>query len=730
MNRRILLAATALACTGLSLAGCATTPPVAATPTPPAPPVAAVAPAAPAIPVATGIFAEPSTLPYQAPPFDRIRDEDYLPGFEQAIAIKRAEVMAIASDPAAPTFANTIIALERSGQMLGRVARAFSARQGSNTNPMLDATQSKVSPLLAALDNDIMLNTALFARIRALYEARATLGLDAEQSRVLELYHDDFVRAGAQLDAPAKAQLAELNTRLSVLQTAFGQKLTAATREKAVVFDRASQLAGLSPAEVSAAADAAKARGLAGKWVIALQNTTQQPALEAMTDRAARQALFEAGWGRAESGGANDTRALIAQIAALRAEQAKLMGYPNYAAYHLGDQMAKTPEAALAFMTSLAGPTAAAERRDAAELDAVIRAKGGRSTVRPWDWDHYAAEVRRTRYGLDEAQTKPFFEARTVLEKGVFYAANKMYGITFKRRDDLPVWGPDVWVYELFEETGEPLGLAYFDYFKRDAKRGGAWMSTLVDSAGLFGTKPIITNTANLAAPAPGQPALLTPDEVRTMFHEFGHGLHGLFARGTYPRVTGTTSARDFVEFPSQFNEHWAYEPSVLANYARHWQTGAPLPAPLARKIIAAEKFNQAYATGEALAAAMLDMSWHTAGVGQTPTDAAAFEPQALKATGLATDLVPPRYRSTYFRHVFAGGYAASYYAYLWTDMLDEDAYQWFREHGGMTRANGQRLRDMVLSRGDSIDYGPMYRGFAGRDPGVDAMLRSRGLKP
>ncbi|MBE7220496.1 MAG: M3 family metallopeptidase, partial [Caulobacteraceae bacterium] len=540
--------------------------------------------------------------------------------------------------------------------------------------------------------------------------------------------YTEFVRSGARLSPADQGRLRQVNERLSSLSTAFSQKLLAAAKAGALTEKDKSALAGLSEQQLAAAAEDAHARGLDGQWLLPLQNTTQQPALQSLERRETRQALFDHSWTRAEHGDANDTRSTLVEIAELRAEKAKILGYPDYASYELGDQMAKTPATVDAFFAALVGPTRAKAASEAADVQAMIRKDGGSFQLQPWDWDRYAEEVRRARYDLDEKEIKPYFQLQTVLEDGVFYAANQLYGLTFKRRTDLPVYQPDVMVYEVHDKDGSVLGLMYFDYFKRDNKQGGAWMSEFVGQSKLLGTKPVLYNVANFTKPAPGQPALLSFDDVTTMFHEFGHALHGLFADEVYPTLSGTNVARDFVEFPSQFNEHWALDPKVLAHYARNYRTGAPMPQALVDRIKKARTFNQGYKLGELLAAAELDMQWHTLKAGTPAPDTDAFEAAALKRTGTDFPDVPPRYRSSYFSHIWAGGYAAGYYAYLWTEMLDDDAFAWFTAHGGLTRENGQRFRDLILSRGHTEDYGPMFRAFYGRDPDIGPLLRYRGL--
>lgn len=683
-----------------------------------------------AAPALAGPFDQPSTLPYQAPPFDTIKDTDYQPAIEAGMAASLAEVRRIADNPAAPTFENTIVVMKKQGRLLDRAQAAFGQVAQANTNPTLQAAQKDLGPKLAAYRDTIFLDPKLWARVKTLHERRAALKLTGEQAMLLDTYYQQFVRAGAQLDAAGQTRLRELNKQLSSLGVEFRQTLLAATKDGALVLDRAEQLAGLGEGGVATAAVDAKERGLAGKYVLPLQNTTDQPALQSLTDRATRQALFNKSWNRAETGGKGDTRALIVQIARLRAERAKLLGFPTWADYSLTEQMAKTSATARSFLDGLNAPTAAAQARELAEIREAAKADGLTGELQPWDWARYAEQVRKAKYDLNEEETKPYLNIWSVLENGIFFAAKEMYGITAKRRTDIPTYHPDIRVYELFEENGQALGLAYFDYWKRDNKAGGAWMNSFVPASKLFGTKPVVTNTANFTKPAAGQPELVTFEDVRTMFHEFGHALHGLFADGTYPSIAGTAVARDFVEFPSQFNEHWALEPRVLANYAKHHQTGAAMPQALVDKIKRAATFNQGFTFGELLAAAQLDMAWHSVTADAAPTDVNVFEGKALAATGLDVAHVPPRYRTSYFSHVWGGGYAAGYYAYIWTDMIEENVYDWFQANGGMTRANGQRFRDLILSKGHSQDYGVMFRTMTGHDPKLEPLLKSRGLVP
>jgi peptidyl-dipeptidase Dcp len=673
-------------------------------------------------------FYAPSTLPFQAPPFDKIKDGDFQPAIEAGMASQQAEIQAIASDPAPPTFDNTFVALENSGQLLERVTAAFSGVTGANTNPDLQKVKTIEAPKLAAHHDFIFLNTKLFARVSAIYNQRAALKLDPESLRLVEFYYDQFVHAGANLSEAEKTELKKLNEEESSLSNTFTNKILAATKESAFVAVDKAALAGFSEAQIAAAAQTGKSRKLEG-FVIPLQNTTRQPDLVSLSDRATRQTIFEHSWNRAEHGDANDTRETIARLAQLRAEKAKLLGYPNFAAWKLEDQMAKTPEAALKFMDAIVPAATAKAAREAKDIQAVIDAQKGGFELQPWDWEFYAEQVRKARFDLDDGQVKPYFELYSVLQDGVFYAATELYGITFKPRHDIPVYHPDVRVFEVFDPNGKHLALFYCDYFKRDNKNGGAWMSEFVGQSHLRNTTPVIYNVANLPKPAEGEPALITFTDVITMFHEFGHALHGMFADSEYPTLSGTATARDFVEFPSQFNEHWALYPSIFTHYAKHYKTGAAMPKEIVERLTRAATFNKGYDMTELLAAAELDMQWHFLPPGaprQNPDD---FEKQALQKTRLNVSYVPPRYRSTYFSHIWGGGYSASYYAYLWTEMLADDAYQWFVENGGLTRADGDRLRQMVLSRGNTEDLGKMYETWRGAPPNAKAMLKYRGLE-
>ncbi len=721
--------------TSMALAACSQQPGGASN-TPAA--AASVASASTAAPAATAMTSNPffqaSTLPFQAPPFDKITDADYQPAIEEGMKRQLAEIQTIANNPDAPTFENTYVAMEKSGVMLNRVLAVFGAVTGANTDDTLQKVQATVAPELAAHHDAIYLNDKLFQRVQAIYNQRDTLKLDPESARLVDVVYKNFVHAGAKLSDADKAKLKDLNKQESTLSTAFTNKLLAATKAAAPVFDDKSKLAGLSAAELAAAAQAGKDRKLDGKYVLPLQNTTQQPELQDLSNRDTRKALFEASWNRAEQGDANDTRETIEQLAKIRAEQAKLLGYPNYAAWKLDDQMAKTPETAMAFMDKLAPAAVARAKREAADIQAQIdkdqkALKQPSFKLQPWDWNYYAEQVRKAKYDLDENQIKPYFELNDVLQNGVFYAANQLYGLTFKERKDIPVYQPDVRVYEVFDKDGKSLALFYTDYFKRDNKGGGAWMDNLVGQSKLLGTKPVIYNVANFTKPEPGQPALLSFDDVVTMFHEFGHALHGMFADEQYPTLSGTNTARDFVEFPSQFNEHWATDPKVFANYARNYKTKAPMPKELVDKMRKAGMFNKGYDMTELVAAALLDMNWHMLGADAPLQDADKFETAALKKDHIDLSYVPPRYRSSYFQHIWGNGYAAGYYAYLWTEMLADDAFVDFKDHGGLTRANGDRFRAMILSRGNTEDLAKMYKDWRGKAPSIEPMLENRGLK-
>ena len=706
----------------LSLSVCAT---AAETPT------AAVKaePTAAQAPIANPFFA-PSTLPYQYPRFDQIKDSDYAPAFEEGMRQQRAEMDAIANDPEAPTFENTIVAMERSGQLLTRVANVFFNLAGANTNDAMQAVQREISPKLAAHSDAINLDPKLFARVKALYDNRAAMTMDPESARLLERYHTDFVRAGANLSDQDKETLKTMNAELAKLSTDFGQNVLKEVNASALVVDTKEELAGLTDAQIEAAAAEAAKRELPGKYVITLLNTSGQPPLDSLENRGVRERLLKASLARGSRGNEFDTTAIVARTAKLRAERAALLGYPDHATYVLEDETAKTTKAVNDMMAGLAPAAVANARKEAADMQKVIDAEKGGFQLAAWDWAYYAEKVRSQRYDFDESQLKPYLEMHNVLENGVFYAANQLYGLTFKKRTDLPVYDPDVLVYEVFDKDGKHLALFLADYYARSNKRGGAWMNEYVSQSGLMGTQSVVANHLNIPKPASG-PTLLTWDEVTTAFHEFGHALHGMFSNVKYPRFAGTNVPRDFVEYPSQVNEMWADWPSVLANYAKHYQTGEPMPKALLDKVQAASKFNQGFATTEYLAAALLDQRWHQMPAAQVPDAAGvmAFEAKALKDAGVDFAPVPPRYRTPYFSHVWGGGYSAGYYAYLWSEVLDADSVEWFKQNGGLTRENGDHFRDTLLSRGGSEDAIALFKDFSGRDPYVEPLLVRRGLK-
>ena len=671
---------------------------------------------------ASNPFAKPSTLPFQAPDFSKIKDSDYLPAILAGMAQQKREVLTIANDPAPPSFANTVVAMERSGQLLERAGLAFSAVNGANTNDTLQATDTKTSPLYAAHNDFIFLNQKLFQRFKTLHDNQASLNLNPEQAKLLDVYYKQFVHAGAELPPAKQAELKKINQRLSTLQTEFTQKLLAASKASALHVTDKAALAGLSDEQINNAAEAAKARKLDG-YLLPLQNTTQQPLLASLTNHETRQALMNASLNRAEHGDANDTRRIIQELAKLRAEKAALFGAPNWADYALYDQMAKDRATAIGFLDRLAPAVSAKEQREWADIVALAKSQGATFQPTAADWNYYAEQIRKQRYAIDSDQLKQYFEFNKVLEDGVFYAANQLYGLTFKERKDIPTWSPDMRVFQVYDADGSELAIFMIDPWKRDNKNGGAWMSNLVNQSALRGPKPVVFNVENFTKPAPGQPMLITWDDVTTMFHEFGHALHGMFASQTYPTLSGTNVARDFVEFPSQFNENWALDPKILPHYAVHYQTGQPIPQDLVQKILAARTFNQGYEVGEVLEAAHLDLDWHSLPASAPLQDVDAFEADALAKSGFDVKDVPPRYRSNYFLHIWSNGYSAGYYAYPWTKMLAQDSFAWFQQHGGLTRANGQRFRDLVLSRGNTLDYADMYRAWAGHDPEIQPYL-------
>lgn len=674
-------------------------------------------------------FAQESTLPYHTADFSKISNSDFAPAFEEGMKRQLEEVAKIADNTEAPTFDNTLVAMEKSGQLLHRARAVFSLLTGANTNDELQKIDEEFSPKFSAHDDAIYLNSKLFKRVETIYNDRANLQLDPESLHLVEFYYQTFIMSGAKLSDADKDKLKKLNEEEAGLSTKFNNQLLAAAKAGALIVDDVKSLDGMTESEIAAASSAADADGHQGKWEIPLQNTTQQPALASLKNRSVREQLFKASWERAERGDANDTRKIITRLAQLRTEKAALLGFPNYAAWKLQDQMAKTPETVQQFLSRLIPASVTKAQEEAAEMQAVIKQQQDTFRLQAYDWDYYAEQVRKAKYDLDVNQVKPYFVLDSVLENGVFYAAGQLYGITFKERKDIPVYQSDVRVFEVFDQDGSPMALFYADFFKRDNKNGGAWMSNIVEQSDLTGTKPVIYNVCNFTKPAAGQPALLSFDDVTTMFHEFGHALHGMFASQKYPSLSGTNTPRDFVEFPSQFNEHWALYPDVLKNYAKHYQTGEPIPQALIDKIRKAGTFNQGYAFTEYLAAAALDMQWHTLGVSAPLQDADSFEQSSLSKMNLWLSQIPPRYRSSYFLHIWSNGYSAGYYAYSWAEMLDHDAYTWFEENGGLTRANGQKFRDMVLSRGNTEDFATLYKAFRGKDPDIEPLLRFRGLK-
>jgi len=679
---------------------------------------------------ASNPFASPSTLPFQSPDFARIKSSDYLSALLAGVAEQKAEVERIANNPAAPNFANTVVAMERSGLLFERTNLAFQAVKGANSDPVLEDTDTKASPLWApeySKPDYIFLNQKLFQRFKTLHDHRAELNLNPEQARLLDIYYGQFVHAGAELPAAKQTELRALNKRITALETAFTQKLRAAAKAGALHFDDPAALAGLSPEQLAAAQEAAKGRNLGG-YLLPLQNTTQQPSLASLTSHDTRQKLFEASLNRGEHGDANDTRAIASEIALLRAQKAALFGAANWADYTLYDQMAKDRATAIGFLDRLAPAVSAKQRQEWSDIVSLAKSQGATFQPTAADWNFYAEQIRKQRYAIDGDQLKQYFEFNKVLTDGVFYAANQLYGITFKERHDIPTWNADMRVFQVYDADGKELAIFMIDPWKRDNKNGGAWMDNLVKQSTLRGTKPVVYNVENFTKPAPGQPALISWDDVTTMFHEFGHALHGMFAAETYPKISGADTARDFVEFPSQFNENWALDPKVLSHYAVNARTGQPIPQDLVDKIKRSRTFNQGYELGEVLEAARLDLDWHSLPGTAPRQDVDKFEAQALASGGFDTKDVPPRYRSNYFLHIWSNGYSAGYYAYPWTRMLGQDAFAWFEANGGLTRANGQRFRDMVLSRGNTIDYAEMYRAFAGHDPQIQPYLDYYGL--
>jgi peptidyl-dipeptidase Dcp len=674
-------------------------------------------------------FLTASTLPFQAPQFDKIKNSDYQPAIEEGMRQQLAEIDKIANNPEAPTFENTLVAMEKSGQLLSRVSLTFNAVTGANTDSVLQKIQEEEAPKLAAHKDAIYLNEKLFERVKSIYEQREQLKLDNESQRLVDYYYKQFVHAGANLSVEDKTNLKKLNEEEATLSAKFKNKLMAGTKAAALVVSDKTELDGLTSAELDVAKQSADAKNLSGKWLLSLQNTTQQPELQTLENRTTREKLFKNSWNRTEKNDVNDTRSIIERMAKIRSEKAKLLGFNNYAGWKLEDQMAKTPEAVKKFLAELIPATVSNEQKEAADIQAFIKKSGKNFKLEPWDWSFYADKLRKARYDLDESQIKPYFLLENVLQKGIFFAAQELYGLTFKEVHNIPVYQNDVRVFEVYDKDGSQLALFYADFFKRDNKSGGAWMDNFVQQSKLLGTKPVVYNVTNFTKPAPGQPALLSYDDVTTMFHEFGHALHGIFADQEYPSLSGTNVPRDFVEFPSQFNEHWALYPKVLKNYALNYKTGEPIPQLLIDKIKKSANFNQGYDFTEALEAAVLDMAWHTLAADAPEQKTDAFEIASLKKDNLLISEVPPRYRSSYFMHIWGNDYAAGYYAYSWAEMLDDDAFEWFQNHGGLTRENGGRFRNTILSRGATEDYTKIFNDFTGHDPSIEPMLKDRGLK-
>ncbi|MFA5590680.1 MAG: M3 family metallopeptidase [Lysobacteraceae bacterium] len=671
---------------------------------------------------------EASTLPFQAPDFSAIQDEHFLPALNEGMKQHLAEIEAIAANPEPATVANTLEAMERSGALLTRTSQVFFNLVGTDSNDERRAIQSEIAPRLAAHQDAIMLDPRLFARVKALYDGRADAGHDGETLRLIEQTYQRFVRAGAELSDADKARVRELNEEQAKLTTAFQQTLMKQTDAASVIVENEAELDGLDAAAIAAAAKAAADAGHEGKWLLRITNTTRQPVLTSLNNRALRQRVWEASANRGMSDGEGDTRPMVLQLAKLRAERAALLGQPNHAAFGLQNQMAGTPEAVLGMLDELAPAAVANAKAEAAQIQDAIKADGGDFELAPWDWEYYAEKVRASNYDFDPEAVKPYFELNRVLNDGVFFALNRFYGVSFRERTDLPVYHPDVRVFDVIDSDDSQLGLFYVDYFARPSKRGGAWMSSFRGQSQLLDQKPVIINVMNIPKPVDGQPALMSFDEVTTMFHEIGHGVHGLFSQVRYPSLAGTAVSRDFVEFPSQFEEDWNRDPTVLANYARHHETGEQIPAELLEKMFKAYSFNQGFDTLEYVSAALLDMEWHLLPADANVEDVAAFEQAALAKHGVDFAPVPPRYRSTFFSHVFAGGYSAGYYAYMWSEVLAADAFAYVQQQGGLNSEVGSRYRREILSRGNSQDPMQMYINWRGQQPDVEHLLRRRGL--
>src|SRR5438067_2043947 len=669
-----------------------------------------------------------SVLPYHYPDFDKLKDENFLPAIEAGMREQLNEIDPIANSSEKPTFENTIVAMERTGRLLDRVQRTFSNLNACDTNQTRQKIEKETAPKLSAHRDAIFLNPKLFARVQALYDKRDSLGLDPESAYLLERYYKDFVRAGAQLSDADKEKLKKINAERATLQTQFEQNVLKEKNASSIVVDRKEDLAGLSDNQMASLINAAKAEHKEGKFVIQLQNTTGQPLLGSLQNRQLRERIMQTSLARNSHGGEFDTRNIVLRTAQLRAEKAKLLGYANWAAYQLEDQTAHDVPTVNKLLGDLAPAAIANAKAEAAEQQKVVDQENGGFQIGAADWDFYSEKVRKAKYDFDESQLRPYYELNHVILDGVFYAANKEYGLTFKERHDLPVYQPDVRVFDVFDRDGKPLAIFIGDYYARASKRGGAWMNAYVQQSDLFGTRPVVANHLNIPKPPAGEPTLLTHDQVRTAFHEFGHALHGMFSAVKYPRFSGTSVPRDFVEYPSQVNEMWANWPEVLKNYAKHYKTGEPMPQALVQKIEASDKFNQGYKTTEYLAASLLDQAWHQLSPNEIPKNAVSFEAEALRKAHVDFAPVPPRYRSFYFSHAFAGGYSAGYYSYLWSEVLDADTVEWIKEHGGLKRENGDRFRAMLLSRGGSADALGLFKNFVGRDPYIEPLLTRRGL--
>jgi len=674
-------------------------------------------------------FYAPSTLSMQAPDFAAIQTGHYLPAFKEGINQAAAEIQAIAENSAAPTFVNTVEAMEHTGELLGRVSRVFFNMTSAHTNENIQAIQREVSPMLSAHNDNIYLNPALFNRFRTLHDNIENLGLNTEQEMLLKRYYRNFVRAGALLTDEQQTRIREINERMSALSTEWSSSQLAITRESAVLVDDVALLEGMSDGQIAAAAEAARNRGEEGQYLLNITNTTRQPILTSLDNREMRQRVFEASVNRGLGvDGAIDVRPIVLEIAALRAERAQIMGYNNFAEFAIEPNMAGTPDAVLDMLTGMVPAIKVNTEREAGQIREMIAEMGHDHELMPWDWEYYAEKVRQKLYDIDEDEVKPYFELNSVLNNGVFYTMNRLYGITFEERFDLPVYHESVRVWDVLDHNGEQIALFYGDFYARDSKRGGAWMSSYVGQSGMNGTKPVVVNVLNIPPPADGDPTLVSFDNVVTLFHEMGHGVHGMFSDVYYPSVAGTATPRDFVEFPSTFEEDWAVHPEVLSNYARHYQTGELLPRELLDRVIAAQAFNQGFDTFEYVAASLLDLEWHMLTLDNIPADVQAFEAEALGKFGVDWDFVPPRYTTTIFNHVWPGGYSANYYAYIWSEILAADAYAYVQEQGGLSLDVGLRYRDTVLSRGGSMEPMEIYKNFRGQEPTVDALLRRRGL--